>query len=88
VHMHEKAVSTEKAKDLVRMAATRARLLQPLYRASYSVTGAALVIGGGVAGMTSSLALARQGIKVYLIEKGGVLGDCVRGFRKPLREKM
>jgi heterodisulfide reductase subunit A len=74
VHMNEKAVATEKAKDLVRMSSSKALLLQPLYRANYSVTRAALVIGGGVAGMTSSLALARQGIKVHLIEKTDVLG--------------
>jgi heterodisulfide reductase subunit A len=74
VHMNDKAVATEKAKDLVRMAASKALLLQPLYRANYNVTRAALVIGGGVAGMTSSLALARQGIKVHLIEQNDVLG--------------
>jgi heterodisulfide reductase subunit A2 len=79
VHMKERGVSTEKAKDLARMAASRALLLQPLHRAAYGVTRAALVIGGGVAGMTSSLALARQGIKVYLIEKEDVLGGlCAR----------
>ena len=74
VHMNDKAAATEKAKDLVRMAASKALLLQPLYRANYNVTRAALVIGGGVAGMTSSLALARQGIKVHLIERSEVLG--------------
>jgi len=74
VHMNEKAVATEKAKDLVRMGASKARLLQPLHRTTYNVTPVALVIGGGVAGMTSSLALARQGIKVHLVEKNASLG--------------
>jgi heterodisulfide reductase subunit A len=74
VHMSEKREATEKAKDLVRMAVSKALLLEPLYELSYSVTRSALVIGGGVAGMVSSLALARQGIKVTLIEKNDALG--------------
>jgi heterodisulfide reductase subunit A len=78
VHMNEKTVATEKAKDLVRMAASKALLLQPLHRAIYSVTPEALVIGGGIAGMTSSLALARQGIKVHLIEKTEALGGLAK----------
>jgi heterodisulfide reductase subunit A len=74
VHMRDKAAATEKAKDLVRMAVSKARLLEPLHATTYDVTRAALVIGGGVAGMTSSLALARQGIRVLLVEKNGALG--------------
>jgi heterodisulfide reductase subunit A2 len=74
VHMNEKTVATGKAKDLVRMAAAKALLLQQLSRANYDVNREALVIGGGVAGMTSSLALARQGIRVHLIEKNDELG--------------
>jgi heterodisulfide reductase subunit A len=78
VHMNEKEIATEKAKDLVRMAASKALLLQPLHRANYNVTPEALVIGGGIAGMTSSLALAKQGIKVHLIEKTEMLGGLSR----------
>ncbi len=74
VHMRDKAAATEKAKDLVRMAVSKALLLEPLHASTYDVTRAALVIGGGVAGMTSSLALARQGIRVFLIERNGALG--------------
>ncbi len=84
VHMNDKAVSTEKAKDLVRMAASRTLFLQPLYRTTYNVTPAALVIGGGIAGMTSSLALARQGIKVHLIEKTEALGGLSRRIPETL----
>lgn len=74
VHMTEKEEATEKAKDLVRMSVTKARILEPLYQVSYEVTPSALVIGGGIAGMTSALTLARQGIKVHLMEKTGELG--------------
>jgi heterodisulfide reductase subunit A len=74
VHMTDKRRATEKAKDLVRMAAARATLLEPLYQISYEVNRSALVIGGGVSGMVASLSLANQGIKVHLIEKSDVLG--------------
>ena len=84
VHMNEKTIATEKAKDLVRMAASKALLLQPLHRATYTVIPVALVIGGGIAGMTSSLALARQGIKVHLIEKTEALGGLSRRIPETL----
>ena len=74
VHMTDKRRATSKAKDLVRMAAARARLLEPLYQVSYEVNRSALVIGGGVSGMVAALSLANQGIKVHLIEKADVLG--------------
>ena len=74
VHMTDKRRATEKAKDLVRMAAARATLLEPLYQVSYDVNRSALVIGGGVSGMVAALSLANQGIKVHLIEKTDVLG--------------
>ncbi|MHB8839099.1 MAG: FAD-dependent oxidoreductase, partial [Gemmatimonadaceae bacterium] len=55
VHMHEPARATEKAKDLVRMALAKARLLVPLQKGSAPVKKAALVVGGGLAGMVASL---------------------------------
>ena len=36
--------------------------------------GAALVVGGGIAGMQASLDLADQGFKVYLVEKKSAIG--------------
>jgi heterodisulfide reductase subunit A len=74
VHMTEKERATQKAQDLVRIAATRAALLEPLYRVSYKVVRSALVIGGGVAGMRAALSLAQQGIEVHLVEKNTSLG--------------
>jgi len=72
--MADKHRATEKAKDLLRMAAARATLLEPLCRVSYAVTRSALVIGGGIAGMKTALSLAQQDIKVHLIEKESALG--------------
>ncbi len=78
VHAQEPEVATEKAKDLVRMAVTKSALLAPLLEAELPVTQAALVIGGGAAGMTAALNLARQGYPVHLVEKQDVLGGAAR----------
>ena len=74
VHMHEKEAATYKSKDLVRMAVAKANLIEPLKPIPLQVCQEALVVGGGVAGMTGALALADQGFQVYLIEKSDRLG--------------
>ncbi|MGB8913920.1 MAG: FAD-dependent oxidoreductase [Candidatus Sulfotelmatobacter sp.] len=78
VHMHEPEKATQKSKDLVRMALAKARLLAPLDRQTVSVEKSALVIGGGVSGMTAALTLARQGFDAYLVEKENELGGNLR----------
>jgi len=80
VHMGDRQTATRKAEDLVRMAVFKSRLLNPLSRLSYPAAKVALVIGGGISGMVSALALARQGVHVHLVEKNkelGGLGRCV-----------
>jgi len=74
VHMHEPDKATEKAKDLVRMAVAKARLLSPQQQVSLEVNHAALVVGGGIAGMAGALNLAEQGFEVHLIERTARLG--------------
>ncbi len=74
VHAATPEAATEKAKDLVRMAVSRATLIEPLPMPSVPVTQAALVVGGGVAGMVSALTLARQGFKAHIVEKKDRLG--------------
>jgi heterodisulfide reductase subunit A len=66
--------ATEKAKDLIKMAVAKARLLHPLETIEVPVTNKALVIGGGIAGMNAALDLAEMGFKVYLLEKGESIG--------------
>jgi heterodisulfide reductase subunit A-like polyferredoxin len=78
VHMHEPEAATTKAKDLVRMAVAKASLLQPLQRRSVPICNAALVLGGGLAGMTAALSIAEQGFQVYLVEKEQELGGNLR----------
>jgi len=64
----------EKAKDLIKMAVAKARLLRPLETMEVPVTNKALVVGGGIAGMNTALDLAEMGFKVYLLEKGESIG--------------
>ena len=80
VHMSEHEKATEKAKDLVAMYVSKAKLLEPIYETSVDVTHSGLVIGGGIAGMNAALELANQGYEVYLIEKEGELGGLVRNI--------
>jgi len=78
VHSADKAAATAKAKDLVRMAVSRAGLLEPIPAISVPVEKSALVIGGGVAGMTAALSLADQGFAATVVEKGAQLGGAAR----------
>jgi len=66
--------ATEKAKDIVRMAVAKARLLSPLKSIEVPVVNKALVIGGGIAGINAALDLADMGFKVYLLEKTESIG--------------
>jgi len=74
VHMHEPEKATEKAMDLVRMAVARARHLEAQEETAVQITKSAMVIGGGVAGMTAAVSLADQGFDVTLVEKEPKLG--------------
>ncbi|MFH1595935.1 MAG: 2Fe-2S iron-sulfur cluster-binding protein [Pseudomonadota bacterium] len=74
VHQNEPDKATAKCQDLVNMAVAKARLLQPLEYLTVGVKDKALVIGGGVSGMTSALALADQGYEVHLAERKDRLG--------------
>ncbi len=78
VHMNEPEAATEKAKDLVRMAVAKARYLKPLTPGQLSVNKAALVIGGGLAGLTAALTLADQGFETHIVEKEAELGGNYR----------
>jgi heterodisulfide reductase subunit A len=74
VHRSEPVKATEKAKDLVRMGVAKARLLEPAEETRLSVGKDCLIVGGGISGMTSALALADSGFNVKLVEKDKELG--------------
>ncbi len=78
VHQSEPSVATEKAKELLRMAVARVGNLTPLDDMYVAVGRSALVVGGGVAGMTAAVNLASQGIEVHLVEREKNLGGLLR----------
>ena len=85
VHSKERNEATSKSKDLVRMAVARAQLIQPLPQPTVPVDSRALVIGGGIAGMSSALGLADQGFHVFLVEQAGELGGNALGLSRTWR---
>jgi heterodisulfide reductase subunit A len=74
VHMDNPQKATEKAKQLIAMTVAKTRFLQPIQEAEIPVLQKALVIGGGIAGMTAALSLADQGYETALVEKDTRLG--------------
>ena len=80
VHRTWPDLATQKARDLTRMAVARSRQLEPLYTQEQGLDHRALVIGGGVAGMTAALNLADQGYDVTLVERENTLGGLARSL--------
>jgi heterodisulfide reductase subunit A len=78
VHSSDWGKATEKAKSLVRSAAKKVGLQDPLHEMELEVSKKALVIGGGISGISTALNLARLGIYVYLVEKEDKLGGNLR----------
>ncbi len=78
VHSKEKDEATQKAKDIIRMSVARARELEPLREFDLPVDKAAVVVGGGIAGMTCALSIAKQGHQIHLLEKSNELGGIAR----------
>ena len=78
VHAKQKDEATEKAQDIIRMSVARAAYLEPLQEFDLPVNKTALVVGGGIAGMTCALSIAGQGHEVQLIEKEKELGGVAR----------
>ena len=87
VHADDPDAATEKAKDLVRMAVAKAALFNPLQQTELPISHAALVVGGGVAGLTAALSLSRQGYPVHLVEKTGQLGGNACGLNKAFQDE-
>jgi heterodisulfide reductase subunit A len=87
VHSKEKEAATQKAKDLIRMSVARVRHLEPLQEFDLPVNKTAIVVGGGIAGMTAALSIANQDHEVYLIEKEKELGGIARKIHYTLESR-
>jgi heterodisulfide reductase subunit A len=84
VHSKEKEDALDKAKDIIRMSVARAAHLAPLKEFDLPVNKEALVVGGGIAGMTCALSIANQGHEVHLLEKESNLGGMARKIHQTL----
>jgi heterodisulfide reductase subunit A len=84
VHSKEKDEATQKARDIIRMSVARACHLEPLQEFDLPVNKAALVVGGGIAGMNCALSIANQGHETYLVEKEKELGGIARNIHYTL----
>ncbi len=82
VHMNTPEEATDKAIDLVKMAISRASLLEPLTEETLPLTKRTLVIGGGVAGIQAALDLADNGFDVVLVEKEASIGGTMAQLDK------
>jgi len=82
IHSQEPEEATTKAKDVVRMSVARARWLEPQEEPEVDIADSALVIGGGVSGLTAAASLANQGFQVHLVEKDPQLGGMARRLGK------
>ena len=67
VHMHDWDGGTDKAKDAVRIAVAKATMLEDLYPMAVPVEHRAMVVGAGVAGIQTSMDLAKAGSETFLI---------------------
>lgn len=74
VHKDEPDRATEKAMDLIRMSVAKVALFQPLEEAELQVNQVAMVLGGGISGMSTALSLSKQGYKSHIVERSDCLG--------------
>ncbi len=85
VHGPEPEKATAKAKELITMAVGKISLHQPLSEPTLEIHQSALIIGGGIAGMTAAKMLSKQGYHTHLIEKENELGGQARSLHETWR---
>lgn len=83
-HVREKEAATAKARDIIRMSVARSIDLEALQEFDLPVNKAALVVGGGLAGMTCALSIAEQGHDVHLLERESELGGTAKRLHSTL----
>ena len=82
VHAHDPEGALLKAKELVAASVAKVRHAQPLQSITVPVTKAAMVIGGGVAGISAALDLADMGMHTYLVERETSIGGTMAQLNK------
>jgi len=82
VHAQDRDLAMVKAEDLIRMAVAKARFLEPAEDIESSLVRRAVVIGGGVAGLSAAGALADMGMEVILVERQAELGGLLRRINR------
>jgi heterodisulfide reductase subunit A2 len=83
----DKAEATAKAKMLLKAAAAKVATAKPLETTKYERAQEALVVGGGIAGLTAASELADQGFKVHVIEKSPAIGGAMPLISKTYPEE-
>lgn len=78
----DKEEATQKAADIIKAAVSRVKKLEPLWPTEYPVTPTALIIGGGIAGITAAVDILEAGFKVVLVEREDQLGGWARRIGK------
>ncbi len=74
VHSDQSELATRKSKDLVRMSVKRITMQEPIVSQQVPVLPIALVVGGGLAGLTAAITIADQGFKTQIVEQSDHLG--------------
>lgn len=80
--VEDRRQATDKALRLIRAAIARVALHAPLEARQEPVTEAALIVGGGIAGIQSALAIADMGYQVYLVEREPSIGGRMAQLNK------
>ncbi|MDZ7665350.1 MAG: FAD-dependent oxidoreductase [Desulfotignum sp.] len=80
-HMNEPDKAQEKAVKMLKVGIAGVRTNHPLREHTLPMNQKALVVGGGITGMTAALKLADQGIKTYIVERAPALGGLARSLR-------
>jgi heterodisulfide reductase subunit A len=78
VHTDDPAGATRKAREEMRIGVARVRHFEPYDKERRAHNRSALVIGGGLAGITAALEIANEGYDVFLVEKTDRLGGNLR----------
>lgn len=80
VHVEQIPLANRKALEMVRVAVGRVTSARPINKERHRCLPSALVIGGGVSGMTAALAIADSGYDVHLVERSEMLGGNLRNL--------